>query len=119
VPPTHSVSNQVPVLAGHDVSAADPALHAGLAAAGSALTPRLRSLAVDAGSPEMMETVVQADTHPPVLRTHDRAGHRIDEVEYHPAWHTLMTRAVGAGLQAAPWAPDADPQAHLRRATGF
>ena len=54
-----------------------------------------------------------------MLRTHDRAGHRIDEVDYHPAWHTLMARAVGAGLQAAPWAPDAGPHAHLHRAAGF
>ena len=69
--------------------------------------PELRSLAVDAGSAEIIEAVRLADTNPPVLRTHDRAGHRIDEVDYHPAWHTLMARAVGAGLQAAPWAPDA------------
>ena len=54
-----------------------------------------------------------------MLRTHDRSGVRIDEVDYHPAWHTLMSRAVGAGLQAAPWAPDAGERAHLRRATGF
>ena len=100
-------------------SAADPALQAGLAAAGTALTPALRSLALDAGSAEIIEAVGLADTHPPVLRTHDRAGHRIDEVDYHPAWHTLMARAVAAGLQAAPWAPDADPQAHLHRAAGF
>ena len=72
--------------------------------------PSCGRLAVDAGSAEIIEAVRLADTHPPVLRTHDRAGHRIDEVEYHPAWHTLMTRAVGAGLQAAPWAPDAGEQ---------
>jgi putative acyl-CoA dehydrogenase len=119
VPPTHAVSNQVPVLADHDVAAADPALHAGLAAAGTGLTPQLRSLALDAGSAAMIEAVRLADTHPPVLRTHDRAGRRIDEVDYHPAWHTLMSHAVEAGLQAAPWAPDAGPQAHLHRAAGF
>jgi len=119
VPPTHAVSNQVPVLVDHDVAVADPALHAGLAAAGTGLPPRLRTLARDAGSAEMIDAVRLADTHPPVLRTHDRAGHRVDEVDYHPAWHTLMRHAVAAGLQAAPWAPDADPQAHLHRAAGF
>ena len=101
------------------LAGSDPALQVGLAAAGTALTPALRSLALEAGSAEIIEAVGLADTHPPVLRTHDRAGHRIDEVDYHPAWHTLMARAVAAGLQAAPWAPDAEPLAHLHRAAGF
>ena len=50
-----------------------------------------------------------------MLRTHDRYGHRIDEVEYHPAYHELMTVAVGHGLHAAPWADDR-PGAHVVRA---
>jgi len=119
VPPTHTVTNQVPPLVGYDVSAADPALHAALAATGAPLTGELRALAVDAGSAEFTEAVRLADTNAPVLRNHDRGSVRVDEVDYHPAWHMLMSRAVGAGLQAAPWAPDADDRAHLRRATGF
>ena len=59
-----------------------------------------------------------ANEHPPVLRTHDRYGNRIDEVEFHPAWHELMTVAVGHGLHAAPWA-DARPGAHVARAAKF
>ena len=119
MPPTHAVINQVPPLVGHDVSAADPALHAALAAAGAPLTEDLRALAIDAGSAEITEAVRLADTNAPVLRTHDRRGARVDEVDYHPAWHTLMSRAVGAGLQAAPWALESVDNAHLRRATGF
>jgi putative acyl-CoA dehydrogenase len=119
VPPTHAVINQVLPLAGHDVSAADPALRAALAAAGAPLGDELQSLAVDAGSAEVAEAVRLADTNPPVLRTHDRGGARVDEVDYHPAWHQLMARAVGAGLQAAPWSADAGDRAHLRRAAGF
>src|SRR4029079_19446918 len=103
VPPTHVVINQVSPLVGHDVSAADPALRAALAAAGAPLDDELQSLAVDAGSAEVAEGRRLADTNPPVLRTHDRGGARVDEVDYHPAWHQLMARAVGAGLQAAPW----------------
>jgi putative acyl-CoA dehydrogenase len=53
-----------------------------------------------------------------VLRTHDRYGHRIDEVDYHPAWHELLRVAVGAGLHAAPWA-SADPVPHVTRAAGY
>ena len=119
MPPTHTVSNQAPPLVDFDVSAADPALHAALSAAGALLTPHLRELAVDAGSAEIVDAARLADSNPPVLRTHDRGGHRVDEVEYHPAWHTLMNRAVRSGLQAAPWAPGADRNAHLSRAAGF
>lgn len=119
MPPTHDVVNVVDPLVGFDVAAADPALAAGLAAAGTTPTEPLRSLAVDAGAAEWAEQARLADRNPPVLHTHDRAGRRIDEIEYHPSWHRLMGRAVGAGLQAAPWAPDAGPHAHLHRAAGF
>jgi len=119
VPPTHDVVNVVDPLVGFDVAAADPALAAGLAAAGTAPTEPLRSLAVDAGAAEWAEQARLADRNPPVLHTHDRAGRRVDEIEYHPSWHRLMGRAVGAGLQAAPWAPDAGAHAHLHRAAGF
>src|ERR1700744_5827951 len=55
---------------------------------------------------------------PPRLHTHDRFGNRIDEVEFHPAWHSLMQVAVSRGLHAAPWA---SPRvgAHVARAAGF
>ena len=52
------------------------------------------------------------------LRTHDRYGHRVDEVEFHPAWHQLMDVAVAEGLAGAPWADDR-PGAHVARAAGF
>ncbi len=54
----------------------------------------------------------------PVLRTHDARGNRIDEVDFHPAWHELMTVAVRHGLHAAPWA-DPTPGAHVVRAAKF
>ena len=53
-----------------------------------------------------------------MLRTHDRHGNRIDEVEFHPAWHALMDTAVSHGLHAAPWA-DPRPGAHVARAAKF
>ena len=62
-----------------------------------------------------------ANENPPKLRTHDRYGHRIDEVEFHPYWHDLMRTAVENGLAGAPWA-DADAgdrHAHVRRAVGY
>ncbi len=54
----------------------------------------------------------------PVLRTHDRYGNRVDEVEFHPAWYEPMTIAVSHGLHAAPWSKD-DKAAHVHRAAGF
>ena len=56
-----------------------------------------------------------ADRNVPVLHTHDRYGHRIDEIEYDPAYHELMRIAIGHGLHAAPWADDR-PGAHVVRA---
>ena len=53
-----------------------------------------------------------------MLHRYDRFGHRIDIVEYHPAYHALMTEAVAGGLHAAPWADDR-PGAHVVRAARF
>ncbi len=115
---THEVINQVPPLAGHDVSA-DPALLAALSREGGGWAhDELRQLGLLAGRPETAEAARLANEHPPALRTHDRYGHRIDEVEFHPAWHELMTTAVRCGLHAAPWA-DPAPGAHVARAAKF
>jgi putative acyl-CoA dehydrogenase len=56
-----------------------------------------------------------ANEHPPILRTHDRYGNRIDEVEFHPAWHSLMELARRSGTHALPWA-EPRPGAHVARA---
>ncbi len=59
-----------------------------------------------------------ANDNPPRLRTHDRFGNRIDEVEFHPAWHSLLATSVGQGLHALSWR---EPQsgAHVARAALF
>ncbi|MGK5632735.1 acyl-CoA dehydrogenase family protein [Streptomyces sp. URMC 123] len=117
---THTVTNQPPPLVGHDVFTADRALAEGVArhAAPERLAEiraELSELGRAAGSAEAQEWGVQANEHPPVLRTHDRYGHRIDEVEFHPAWHRLLARGTAAGLTDAWGRPDG----HLRRAAGF
>ncbi|WP_033820720.1 acyl-CoA dehydrogenase family protein [Kitasatospora sp. MBT63] len=118
MPATHEVTNQVPAPYGHDV-AADPTLLAALHRAGAGWAePELHELGVLAGSEQAGEWGRLANEHPPVLRTHDRWGHRIDEVEFHPAWHELMGVAVGHGLHAAPWR-EARPGAHTARAAKF
>ncbi|GGP83382.1 acyl-CoA dehydrogenase family protein [Saccharothrix coeruleofusca] len=115
---THRVTNQAPPLEGHDV-AEDPALLDGLRRGGAGWAePELRELGVLAGTAHVADLARLANSHPPVLRTHDRYGHRVDEVEFHPAWHELMTTAVGHGLHAAPWRDDR-PGAHVARAAKF
>ncbi len=119
---THEVTNQVPPLVGHDPIAGDTVLaeacirHADAATLGS-----LAELGRVAGSEQAQEWGRLANENPPTLRTHDRYGHRIDEVEFHPAWHELMRTAVGHGLAGAPWADSAagDRYAHTRRAVGY
>jgi putative acyl-CoA dehydrogenase len=116
--PTHEVTNQAPPLVGHDV-AADPVLLAGVEREGAGWhVEDLHRIGRLAGSEEAQRWGEQANRHEPELRTHDRYGHRIDEVDFHPAWHSLMDVAVSEGLAGAPWA-DQRPGAHVARAAGF
>lgn len=80
--------------------------------------PGLTAIGELAGTQEALSHALPANQNSPVLRTHDRYGNRIDEVEFHPSWHWLMEKAVGFGLQAAPWTSD-KPAPHLTRAAGF
>ncbi|MFE6904844.1 acyl-CoA dehydrogenase family protein [Streptomyces erythrochromogenes] len=120
---THTVSNQAPPLVGHDVYGGDRALTEGverhLASADPELLGEVREELTDlgraAGSAQAQEWGAQANENPPKLRTHDRYGNRVDEVEFHPAWHRLLGHAVGSGLTDA-WGR---PAGHLRRAAGF
>jgi putative acyl-CoA dehydrogenase len=115
---THEVTNQVPPLGGHDV-AADPALLEGLTREGAGwAAPDLHRIGLRAGTAEAQRWGDEANRNEPVLRTHDRYGNRVDEVDFHPSWHSLMDVAVSEGLAAAPWA-DRRPGAHVARAAGF
>ncbi|MFI5935349.1 acyl-CoA dehydrogenase family protein [Actinoplanes sp. NPDC051494] len=115
---THEVVNQVPPLAGHDL-AADAALLEAVAREGAGwAADELHRLGELGGREEAQRWADDANRYEPRLRTHDRYGHRVDEVEFHPSWHRLMDVAVGAGLAGAAWA-DARPGAHVARAAGL
>lgn len=117
---THTVTNQAPPLVGYDVFAADRALveaverHLDPALLDEART-ELSGLGRSSGSAQVQEWGALANENPPKLRTHDRWGNRIDEVEFHPSWHRLLGKGVSAGLTAA-WSR---PGGHVRRAAGF
>ncbi|MBJ8342506.1 acyl-CoA dehydrogenase family protein [Antrihabitans sp. YC3-6] len=112
---THEVFNQVPQLIDFDAADYPPLLEAFAREGAQNAVEELHKVGRLAGSAEAIEWGDLAEAHPPILRTHDRYGHRIDEVAYDPAYHRLMTTAVELGLHGAPWA-DPDPNAHLIRA---
>ncbi|MGW2689733.1 acyl-CoA dehydrogenase family protein [Streptomyces sp. NPDC001414] len=117
---THTVTNQPPPLVGYDLFAADHALVEAVARHTAPelleeVRAELSTIGVSAGSAQVQEWAAQADENPPRLRTHDRYGNRIDEVEFHPAWHRLLGKGVGAGLTTG-WVR---PGGHVRRAAGF
>ncbi|KUJ69056.1 DNA alkylation response protein [Streptomyces albus subsp. albus] len=115
---THEVLNQAPPLI--DFSTADdPAVLEALHRHGAEWgEPEVRELGTLAGSAEVQDWARMAERHAPVLHTHDRFGNRIDEVEYHPAYHQLMAAAVESGQHAAAWT-ETRPGAHLVRAAKF
>ncbi|HZC71020.1 MAG TPA: acyl-CoA dehydrogenase family protein [Jatrophihabitans sp.] len=113
--PTHEVINQVPPLVGTDITS-HPALFEGLQREGAGWAEaEVRALGALGNSEHYQEAGRLANEHPPVLRTHDRYGNRVDEVEYLPQYHELMQTAVEHGLHGAPWADDR-PGAHVARA---
>ncbi|MFI9403675.1 acyl-CoA dehydrogenase family protein [Nocardia sp. NPDC052316] len=113
--PTHAVTNQVPPLVDYD-AAEQPVLLEALHRAGAEhALDELHEIGRLAGSAEALELGDLAETHQPVLKTHDRYGNRVDEVVYDPSYHRLMTYAVGFGLHGAVWA-DTRPNPHLTRA---
>jgi putative acyl-CoA dehydrogenase len=115
---THEVLNQPPPLVGYDLFTTDRALAAGLDREGASWASADASALGTAVGGDPVVWGQQANAYPPVLRTHDRWGRRVDEVEYHPAWHELMRLAVSHGLHALPWRRP-EPGAHVARAAMF
>jgi putative acyl-CoA dehydrogenase len=114
-----SVPNQAPPLQDVNLYRRDRALQEGVARHGAAWAqPELARLGQLAAASRTIELAQLANRYPPVLHTHDRYGNRRDTVEFHPAYHELMSLACAAGLHSSPWA---DPRAgaHVARAAGY
>ncbi len=98
------VLNQPPPLEGYDAYAGDPALKAAVRRAGvTSIDGAASDLGRFVGSAEAQMHAALANRHVPELRTHDRYGHRIDVVEYHPSYHALMQRAIAGGVHSTAW----------------
>jgi putative acyl-CoA dehydrogenase len=112
------VTNQAPPLEPYNVFESDRALVEALEREGGGWAAELVSAVGEFAGGEGAELGRQANENTPVLRTHDRYGHRIDEVEFHPSYHRLMDVAVSHGLHSLPWT-DPRPGAHVARAAAF
>jgi len=124
--PARAVLNQAPPLQPVNLFEIDLALREGLAREGGEWgTDRAREAGAVAGSAEALEHGRRAERNAPLLRTHDRFGNRIDEVELDPSWHWLLRGAVERGIHSLPWrtAPEADlapmPGGHVVRGALF
>jgi len=112
---THVVTNQVPPLEDFNPAASPVLAEALIREGGEWGVDEVHELGALGGSARAQRWGELADRNRPVLHTHDRVGNRVDEIEFDPAYHELMTVAVGHGLHAAPWADDR-PGAHVVRA---
>jgi len=112
---THEVTNQPPPLDGLNLYRADVPLQAWSDRFGAGWArSRIDAYGALAGGP-LMEAGFLANQHKPVFVSHDRYGHRMDLVEFHPAYHQLMSAAIEHGIPSLPWT-DPQPGAHVARA---
>jgi putative acyl-CoA dehydrogenase len=96
--------NQPPLLAGYNAFTADRWLGAVVARLGLECIAREANLLGEfVGSESGQQLAELANRFTPELKTHDRFGKRIDTVDYHPAYHELMSRAIGAGVHSLAW----------------
>jgi putative acyl-CoA dehydrogenase len=116
---THEVFNQSTPLENYNVFGEDRALVEALRREGGEWAEdRAMAIGEIAGRAQTLRWGAEANENTPRLRTHDRFGNRIDEVEFHPAWHELMRIGIGHGVHALPWR-EPQPGAHVARAAMF
>ncbi|HEY2756727.1 MAG TPA: isovaleryl-CoA dehydrogenase [Pseudolabrys sp.] len=112
------VQNQPPPLESYDLLHSDTVLRDAVRREGASWAEAsLGALGATLGKPEFIALGFTANRHPPELKSFDRFGHRLDEIEFHPAWHALLGIALDAGLHSSPWAKP-QPGAHVARAAG-
>jgi putative acyl-CoA dehydrogenase len=121
---THEVFNQASPFADVNLYACDAALQQALAREGAPWAAAgLEALGAELGAAGTLDLARLANANPPRLVSFDRSGRRIDEIEFHPAWHRLMALMIGAGAHASPWAaagaPAPRPGAQVARAAQY
>jgi putative acyl-CoA dehydrogenase len=116
---THEVFNQSAPLEDYNPFEQDRPLVEALRREGADWAEeRCREFGALCGSAPTIRLGFEANEKRPALRTHDRFGNRIDEVDFDSSWHELMRIGIGQGLHAAPWR-EPGPGAHVARAAMF
>jgi putative acyl-CoA dehydrogenase len=116
---THEVVNQPEPLADYNLFEGNQGLRDALKLNAPGLaTAELATLGAKLGSTEMQTHARLANIHSPQLHSHDRFGRRVDQVEFHPSYHALMTAAIEAGLHGTPWTRKGESP-HVARAAAF
>jgi putative acyl-CoA dehydrogenase len=116
---THQVLNQAPPFADVNLFSCDPALREALEREGAGwAAPQLEALGATLGRADVLDLARLANATGPRLVGYDRVGRRVDEIEFHPSWHTLMALLIGAGAHSSPWL-DPRPGAQVARAAQY
>ena len=101
---THQVANQVAPLEDYSLYDTDPVLREAVLREGAgAWQDELREHGAWLGRAQTLQAADLANRHGPVLHAYDRAGHRVDRIEFHPAWAQLMGGIVARGLHSNAW----------------
>ena len=113
---THTVENQAPPLAPYNAWATDRALQEAVKREGGAWAEKqLNAYGAVVGS-ELMELGFAANENKPKLKLFDRYGNRLDEVEFHPAYHRVMQINMSHAIHSFAWRNESTPGAHVARA---
>jgi len=116
---THEVLNQAAPFVDVNLFRCDAALREALEREGAGwAATALEALGAELGRAEILDLARLANANGPRLVSYDRMGNRIDEVEFHPAWHRLMSLLIRSGAHSAPWV-DARPGAQVARAAQY
>jgi putative acyl-CoA dehydrogenase len=113
---THEVQNQPQPLADYNVWTSDRALREAVEREGAGWAEEHLAACGALAGGELMELGVQANENKPKLRSFDRYGRRLDDVEFHPAYHAVMRHTMRAAVHSFSWRNEDKPGAHVVRA---
>lgn len=112
---THEVFNQSLALENYNLYHCDVALQEAVTVNGGVDDGALSHHGERCGRADVINWGFEANENKPQLDTHDRFGHRVDLVKFHPSYHNLMDMALRAGVHSGPWQINAK-HAHVQRA---
>jgi putative acyl-CoA dehydrogenase len=117
---THEVMNQSGALEGYNTFGGDTPLAEAVRAFGADwASDHLTRCGAVVGSAKVQQLARQANRHTPELRSHDRFGNRVDVVEFHPAYHELMSLIYANECHSFAWKQQRSGAHVARAALGY